>query len=320
MTTNFADISHHQAGVDLDAYKKAGHTRIILKATEGTGFTDPTFAARWKKAGELGLDRVAYHFQRAKFNGADEFDHLYSVVMAAGGLTPRDRLCLDVEDTETPSRAAAGCKEFGARAQARGVTQGLVYTGKWYGQPNGIKATLFPAGWRKLWLSDYTAGQEDAAIELWTGWTRAQVYTRQYTDRASVAGVPGNCDYSHLIKDWLTVVDAVSTTTEDWFDMATQADLEAAVRKVLNEGTAKGQHNWAETEQAELGTVQGNVNRLNTLSGAVAALDAKMSALVAALATASSGQFDLAAVEAAAEKGAAEALARVQLTVAPEAA
>jgi hypothetical protein len=102
--------------------------------------------------------------------------------------------------------------------------------------------------------------------------------------------------------------------------MANQADLEAAVRKVLNEGTAKGQHNWAETEQAELGTVQGNVNRLNTLSGAVAALDAKMSALVAALATASSGQFDLAAVEAAAEKGAAEALARVQLTVAPEAA
>jgi len=129
MTTNFADISHHQAGVDLDAYKKAGHTRIILKATEGTGYTDPTFAARWKKAGQIGLDRVAYHFQRAEFNGADEFDHLYAVVMAAGGLTPRDRLCLDVEDTNTPSRAAAGCKEFGARAQARGVTQGLVYTG-----------------------------------------------------------------------------------------------------------------------------------------------------------------------------------------------
>jgi hypothetical protein len=31
----------------------------------------------------------------------------------------------------------------------------------------------------------------------------------------------------------------------DWFDMATQADLEAAVRKVLNEATPGGQQNWA---------------------------------------------------------------------------
>jgi lysozyme len=202
--TSFADISHHQGAVNLAAYKRAGHDRIILKATEGTGFTDPTFTARWRQAGQLGLARVAYHFARARFDGADEFDHLLAVVRAAGGLGARDRLCLDVEDPDTPSRAGANARQFAARAVQRGITSGLVYTFRSYAVNHGIAPSLFPAGWRRLWLADYTVGQADTAIELGAGWTRAQVVARQYTDQAHVAGIGSLCDYNRLLREWIT--------------------------------------------------------------------------------------------------------------------
>jgi lysozyme len=313
MTTNFADISHHQANVNLSAYKAAGHTRIVLKATEATAFVDPTFVARWREAGRLGLKRVAYHFARAMFDGADEFAHFWSVVQSAGGLGPQDSVCLDIEDSNAPDHAAANARQFVAAAVAHGVTQGIVYTYNYYATHHAITPTQFPAGWRHMWMADYTIGQADSDIELGAGWTRDQVVARQYTDRAQVAGI-GSTDYSHLMREWLNA----PTVSEDWFDMATQTDLENAVRKVLNEGTAKGQHNWAETEQAQLGTEQSGINEEHLTQARLAALDAKVSALIEAMKTAASAGVDMAAVEAAAEKGAADALSRVELTVAPE--
>jgi hypothetical protein len=50
--------------------------------------------------------------------------------------------------------------------------------------------------------------------------------------------------------------------TGEWFTMATAADLERVVRKVLNEGTAFGQKSWAGTSKATLSTSQGIVNIL----------------------------------------------------------
>lgn len=230
--TSFADISHHQGAVDLAAYKRAGHDRIALKATEGTGFTDPTFAARWRRAGQLGLARVAYHFARARFDGADEFDHLLAVVRAAGGLGARDRLCLDVEDPDTPSRAGANARQFAARAVQRGITSGLVYTFRSYAVNHGIAPSLFPAGWRRLWLADYTAGQADSMIELGAGWTRAQVVARQYTDQAHVAGIGSLCDFNRLLREWLTG----SPPPEEDEMPITDHDAEKIARAVWAEG------------------------------------------------------------------------------------
>lgn len=231
--TSFADISHHQAAVDLAAYKRAGHDRIILKATEGTGFTDPTFTARWRRAGQLGLARVAYHFARARFDGADEFDHILTVVNAAGGLGARDRLCLDVEDPDTPSRAAANARQFAARAAQRGITSGLVYTFRSYAVNHGIAPSLFPAGWRQLWLADYTAGQADTAIELGAGWTRAQVVARQFTDQAHVAGIGSLCDYNRLLREW------IRTTPSEEDDMPPYRQWPPADRQALVDDVAR---------------------------------------------------------------------------------
>lgn len=74
---------------------------------------------------------------------------------------------------------------------------------------------------------------------------------------------------------------SAAAVPKEWDEMATKEEIEAVVRKVMNEGTGKGQSTWAGTEKAILGTVQVNSNKLNALAGAVAAVDSVDEAEVA---------------------------------------
>ena len=57
------DISHHQADpIDWTKLKANGTVGVILKATEGTSYTDPTYASRKKAALAAGLAVSSYHF------------------------------------------------------------------------------------------------------------------------------------------------------------------------------------------------------------------------------------------------------------------
>jgi hypothetical protein len=210
----FADLSHYEPSVTLSVYANAGFDRVFLKATDGLSFSDPTFAARWQVAGELGLARGAYHFARAANNGAAEFDHFLSVVEAAGGLGPRDVAVLDSEDPDAPGRAAAHAAEFTRQAVARGVPAGLVYTGVWYGDPAGLRPEVLAPGWRRLWLSDYHA-IPDAAMRLPAGWSRDQVYARQYTSSADLPGIPHACDASRVLREWIALTSPSEWTAAD---------------------------------------------------------------------------------------------------------
>lgn len=232
--TTFADISHHQSTVDLAAYATV-HDRVVLKATEGTTYTDPTFAARWRQAGSLNLARVAYHFARNANTGSLEFDHFLSVVDSAG-IGPRDWLCLDTEDTASPGRAVAAAQEFTARAVQRGYANGLVYTGRWYAEPNGLTADAMPPGWRRLWLSDYTTAHSDTGMPLPTGWTRAQVVARQHTSTATVTGITGPCDYSRVLADWLQTTMAPGDDNMSAEDVQALSDKLDAIFRLITVG------------------------------------------------------------------------------------
>ncbi len=146
MAVSYADLSHYQGSVDLAAYKAAGHDRVMLKATEGTGFLDTTFTARWRQAGTLGLKRGAYHFLRNALPGAEQWAWFIAAVRRAGPLQPGDWLCLDSEDPATPGRAVACSQEFTRAATLAGHVDGEVYTGRWYADPNGLTAAVFPVG------------------------------------------------------------------------------------------------------------------------------------------------------------------------------
>lgn len=216
MVEQFADLSHHNTAVNLAAYA-AAHRRVALKATDGAGFDDPAFAARWAAAGVLGLARVAYHYAQTETGGAQEADHILAIVTAAGGLGPDDMLCLDIEDNDSTlavTRADEFAGEFCRQMVTRGHPTGLLYTGRWYADPAGITPADVPAGWRRLWLSDYSSAT-DAAMVLPAGWTRDLVAARQFTNAATVPGVAGPADCSRVINDQLVQEDTMALTTED---------------------------------------------------------------------------------------------------------
>lgn len=62
--SDFPDISHHNGSPDFAGIRRAGAQLVVLKATEGSGYTDPTFRSNWVHAKTAGLNRTAYHFAR----------------------------------------------------------------------------------------------------------------------------------------------------------------------------------------------------------------------------------------------------------------
>jgi len=224
MPVGFADISHYQGVVDLAAYKAAGFDRIAMKATGGAldgmlRFADATFPARWALAGDLGLARVAYHFARNNNPGADEFAWFWSQVLRAGGAGPQDVLCYDTEDNRPGMVAMARRRaiEFTGRAVAQGHAYGWIYSGRWYLAPGWLVAADLPPGWRNLWISDTTP----AAIELPPGWTADQLVACQYTDHASLPGIPST-DADFVIREW---IDMTSPSNWSPADKAVVRDL-----------------------------------------------------------------------------------------------
>ncbi|KAE8381282.1 glycoside hydrolase superfamily [Aspergillus bertholletiae] len=56
------DISNHQATVDFKAAYNDGARFVMIKATEGTGFTDKVFSSHYQGATNAGMIRGGYHF------------------------------------------------------------------------------------------------------------------------------------------------------------------------------------------------------------------------------------------------------------------
>lgn len=282
MVAKFADISHYQT-INLDAYFSV-HDRIALKVSEATGFTDSTFAARYAYCRAHGHPAVLYHFDRAKFSGAEQFDWFMATIRRAGGPRPfpLDLLCLDSEDTNYPAGAVASAKGFTARAVAQGFGQGSVYTGGWYANPHGITAAVVQPGWRRLWVSDYSVGQADSAIEVPNGWARSQIIARQFTDgavgqgRVYVSGV-GYCDYNRVLSEWLG---------GEGEDMDAEQDRKLTyVYDQIRGAVAPGQRDFQGTMESVLTTTQGLVNLVNSKTGALgSSITDSRSAVLAAVA------------------------------------
>ena len=56
------DASDHQPVIDWSAVASGGARFAYIKATEGTGFVNPDFAAQYDGSYQAGLIRGAYHF------------------------------------------------------------------------------------------------------------------------------------------------------------------------------------------------------------------------------------------------------------------
>lgn len=74
------DVSHHQKHIDWEKARAEGTAFAFIKATEGSTFTDPAFAANWSRARASGVRRGAYHFFTFCTAGRDQAAHFVEVV------------------------------------------------------------------------------------------------------------------------------------------------------------------------------------------------------------------------------------------------
>lgn len=151
MTDRLFDISHWNKSANFLSAKQAGEDGVYLKATEGEGFTDPTFAPRWLAARAVGLKRGAYLF----LNPAQNIQTQVSLFLAALGEDRGELKCaLDWEDAKgmaVKDAAAAAVKAAGLLEKALGYKP-LLYTYRSFAD-SGYCAGLesYP-----LWLADYS--------------------------------------------------------------------------------------------------------------------------------------------------------------------
>ncbi len=186
-TNSIVDLSHHNGEPNLLKAKASGIAGVIHKATQGTSFIDPMFAANRAQAKDAGLLFGAYHFGVGG-------DGVHQAAFFLETVRPGDDelLVLDFEaNPQGASMTLAEAREF--------VTHVKAVTNRWPGLYSGhyLKELLGGATdsvlvncW--LWIAQY--GPAPVIPPAWKKWT-----LWQYTDGAhgpqphTVDGI-GACD------------------------------------------------------------------------------------------------------------------------------
>ncbi|MFC0672524.1 GH25 family lysozyme [Brachybacterium hainanense] len=160
------DVSSHQGQIDWQAVAGDGYTFAYIKATEGSGYTDPQFAANWKGSGEAGLTRGAYHYFTLCSPGADQArDFLAAVPPEDAALPPVLDLEFDGACQERPEaeQAQAEIDAFTRSVEAAWGRRVVVYSSsEWrlhYGLPVGDG--------RAAWHYDDDSRPEDGDWAVW---------------------------------------------------------------------------------------------------------------------------------------------------------
>lgn len=185
------DVASYQhpsgASIDWGAVKRSGRTFAIVKATEGTNYTNPYFTGDWAGIRNAGLFRGSYHFARPALPISTAVDQArYYVSRIGTNPMPTDLPpILDLEEAGGLSPAAL---IMWAQTWLDTVRQ---LTGKrpmLYTYPYFFRTALAntPAFYRyPLWIADYSGSSSPTTLgwQTWTFW--------QYTAGATVSGIRG---------------------------------------------------------------------------------------------------------------------------------
>lgn len=190
MTIFGIDISHHQAGINLQRVKDEGFQFVIARIGQGRGGQYGTIADReWKRHRDevrrVGLRLCAYWY-------------------IGDGISPTEnaRLCRqwigysDIPvalDCETGSGSIAFYRATLDAFKQQGLKVPLSYIPRWYWQQVGGQAL---AGLPPLWSSRYVSGTGTASelypgdnSSYWNGYGGNTVAISQFTSSARVAGI-----------------------------------------------------------------------------------------------------------------------------------
>lgn len=197
------DLSHWDPAEDYDAVKREGIVGVIYKATEGTGYTDPTYVAQQQAAKLIGLKWGAYHFATSAsvFGQIDNF-------LSYASPDPDELFCLDWEDYGDDTMSLENVKTWIKEVENALKRPGecVLYSGNTAKEALGNDVDTF-LGERRLWLCQY--GSNPTWNKSWDSY-----WLWQYTDgivgpEPHVINGIGPCDINsydgpaeQLIEEW----------------------------------------------------------------------------------------------------------------------
>ncbi|MBL1095579.1 lysozyme [Streptomyces coffeae] len=183
------DVSNHQGEVDWAALWNSDVRFAYVKATESTGYKNPSFSAQYDGAAEYGMIRGAYHFALPdRSSGADQADYFVS---NGGDWTDDGTTLPPVLDIEynpygtscyglTQAQMIDWIKDFsGTVAEHTGRTPVIYTTTSWWTTCTGNSPDLAE---NPLWLARYAA----TPGPLPAGWSSHALW--QYTSTGPVVG------------------------------------------------------------------------------------------------------------------------------------
>jgi len=207
--TSGCDVSGYQGNVDWGGAAANGATFCYIKATEGTGYTNPYFAQQYNGSYDAGLIRGAYHFARPDVSsGADQANFFVS---NGGGWSADGKTlppALDIEYNPygdecyglSAASMVAWVSDFSNTIHALTQRYPTIYTSTdWWttcaGNDGSFGAT------NPLWVPRYGS----SVGTLPGGWSYQTIW--QYADSGAL---PGDQDYFNGAYDRLQVFAATA--------------------------------------------------------------------------------------------------------------
>ena len=150
-TAMVIDLSHFNTNVNFPQVRASGVVGVIHKATQGTGYVDPTYAQRKPLAVQAGLLWGAYHF-----GTGDDVDAQVSNFLNTTQPDGSFVLVLDFEDNGSNSMSLDQAKQFLAAVEQQSGQQPVLYTGGYFNQCTGNQADASLAPYR-VWWAQYAS-------------------------------------------------------------------------------------------------------------------------------------------------------------------
>jgi lysozyme len=158
----FPDISSYQPGADLTTIHGAKSIRVgdllMVKVSEGTGWSDPYGNARWHEMTKLDYPhRGAYHFFHPSESPSEQAAHMLAVLHGNGGqVTDQDILVCDCEvsDGAGAPAVASGTREFGDILRHETPAKLWLYGSGPFLSSNGVQLTPYDAHWLAAYVGD----------------------------------------------------------------------------------------------------------------------------------------------------------------------
>ena len=191
------DVSYWDSGIDWPKVRATGQRFVLIKATEGETYADPTFENNWIGAKTSGLLRGAYCYFHPNQDGKKQADRFISVVKALNdnGELPMT-IDLEVPDATQKDKIIAKTKIWLDEVEQAFGRKPMIYSGVSFLETNFSELGGAPPAWAKdypFWLSwypiQYTPGMTPLMPRGWFTWN-----FWQYSSNGNLNGINTKVD------------------------------------------------------------------------------------------------------------------------------